>query len=262
MKEPKGEIRSVGKAMELLELFFAWRKPMSLQQLAEATQYPKSTVHSLLATLREYGVVMQEESGRYYLGARLYEYGCAAAASWDAAALARPRLEHLAEKLGASAFISLMENGYVISFDRCTPHSGSGYQIFPEVGTRLPLHATAQGKILLSTLSDAQVLRLLKRYGMAQFTPHTLTDPERFLAQLERIRTQGYAVEDGEYKIGLRTVAAPVCDYTGAVKYALGVVGLFRRIDSAEFRRAIELTVAQAKLLSADLRYRPEPNGK
>lgn len=51
MKEPKGEIRSVGKAMELLELFFAWRKPMSLQQLAEATQYPKSTVHSLLATL-------------------------------------------------------------------------------------------------------------------------------------------------------------------------------------------------------------------
>ena len=73
MKEPKGEIRSVGKAMELLELFFAWRKPMSLQQLAEATQYPKSTVHSLLATLREYGVVMQEESGRYYLGARLYE---------------------------------------------------------------------------------------------------------------------------------------------------------------------------------------------
>ena len=52
-EEPKGPVHSVGKAMELLELFFLWRKPMSLRQIAEATQYPKSTIHSLLSTLRE-----------------------------------------------------------------------------------------------------------------------------------------------------------------------------------------------------------------
>lgn len=256
-EELKGPVHSVGKAMELLELFFLWRKPMSLRQIAEATQYPKSTIHSLLSTLREYGVVVQEESGRYYLGARLYEYGCAAISSWDAPALAHQHLEMLAAKLDASTFISLLENDYVISFDRCTPNNGSGYQVFPEIGMRLPLHATAQGKLFLSFRPDAEVVRLLERVGMTQFTPHTITDPERFLAELRDIRRLGYAVEDGEYKVGLRTVAAPVYDYSGSVKYAVGTVGLFRRTASAEFQRAIDLTVAQARQLSADLRFRP-----
>lgn len=255
--QPKGPVHSVGKAMELLELFFLWRKPMSLQQIAEATQYPKSTIHSLLSTLREYGVVTQDEDGRYYLGARLLEYGYAALSSRDASSLVHPQLEMLAGKIGASTFISLMENDCVISFDRCTPNNGSGYQVFPEIGMRLPLHATAQGKLFLSMRPDAEVLRLLARVGMTQFTPHTITNPDRFLEELREIRRLGYAVENGEYKAGLRTVSAPVYDYSGSVKYAIGTVGLFRRASSAEFQRAIELTVAQAKQLSAELRFRP-----
>lgn len=247
---PKGPVHSVGKAMELLELFFKWRKPISLQQIAEATGYPKSTVHSLLSTLREYGMVKQEEGGRYYLGTRLYEYGCAAASSWDASSLAHPQLEVLAAKVGASASISLIEGNHVISFDRCTPSNGSGYQVFPETGIRLPLHATAQGKLLLSLHSDAEVLQLLSRSGMTPFTPHTIINPEHLLTELYAIRKQSYAIEDGEYKIGLRAIAAPVYDYTGNAKYALATAG-------PEFQHAIELTVAQARQMSIDLRFRP-----
>lgn len=254
---PKGSVHAVGKAMELLELLFRWRGPMTLQQLTEASGYPKSTVHSLLSTLREYGAVTQESGGRYCLGARLYEYGCAVSSSWDAMAIAHPQLEQLARQAGASAFISLLDGDFVISFDAYASSAGSGYQITPETGTRLPLHATAQGKLLLSMRSDSEVLRILQRSGMTPFTPHTITTPERLLAALQEIRRLGYAVENGEYKIGLRAVAAPVYDYTGTVRYALGTVGLFRHTTSPEFQRAIELTAAQAKQMSLDLRYRP-----
>lgn len=126
----------------------------------------------------------------------------------------------------------------------------------PEVGYRLPLHATSQGKLLLAQRSDAEVQSLMESAGMAAFTPHTFTDPAPLLAALSAIRQQGYAVEDGEYKIGLRSVSAPVRDSGGLVRYALGVVGLFRRTRSPEFEAAVEAVCRHARQLSVALGYR------
>lgn len=249
----KGPVHSVGKAMELLEILFSWNCPMALQQIADAVGCPKSTVHALLSTLREYGMIAQEPGGRYTLGARLYEYGCAVASSWDASVIAHPHLEQLAHKTNSSAFISLLEGNYVISFQQVTPNSGSGYQVSPETGKRLPLHATAQGKLLMSMCSESTIEQFVQESGLTPYTPHTITDYSALCSALQKIRANGYAVEDGEYKIGLRAVAAPVYDHTGTVKYALGTVGLFRRTSSEEFQRVIELTVAQAKQMSLDL---------
>ena len=76
MPQEKGSVRSLGKALELLELLNRSRVPMTLQALSQASGYPKSTIHSLLATLRSYGCIRQESDGRYYLGTKLFEWGC------------------------------------------------------------------------------------------------------------------------------------------------------------------------------------------
>ena len=244
-------VHSVDKAMELLEQLLRSRLPMSLQELSGATGYPKSTVHALLATLRRHEMVRQNDDGRYDLGIRLFECGCAVAERWDVSRLARPYLERLAAQTGASAFVSVLEGDHAISLDQCA--GGGGLQVIPEVGSRLPLHATAQGKLFLSRLSESDALQRVQRAGLTAYTPHTITDMGKLLHALEPIRRCGYAVENGEYKIGLRAVAAPVSDRDRTTRYALGVVGLFRRVESEEFQYAVEQTVLLARQLSRAL---------
>ena len=249
-KEPR-IVYSVDKAMKLLELLLQSRLPMSLQELSAASGYPKSTVHALLATLRRHEMVRQNDDGRYALGIRLFECGCAVSATWDVSHLAGPYLEKLAAQTGASAFLAALEGDHAISFDQRA--GGDGLVVIPEVGSRLPLHATSQGKLFLSQLSDSDALQRIQRAGLHAYTPHTITDTGQLLHALEIIRRDGYAIEDGEYKIGLRSVAAPVYDRSGQVRYALGVVGLFRRVGSEEFRHAIEQALLHARQLSRAL---------
>jgi IclR family acetate operon transcriptional repressor len=90
---------------------------------------------------------------------------------------------------------------------------------------------------------------------MLQYTPHTITEQEQLSVQLEEIRRNGYAVEDGEYKVGLRSVSAPVFDTAGEIRYALTTIGFFRRVRSVDFENAIQATARQAKMLSAALGY-------
>ncbi|MBQ9646982.1 MAG: IclR family transcriptional regulator [Oscillospiraceae bacterium] len=248
------QVHSVAKAMELIEALLSRRAPMTLQELSAAVGYPKSTVHGLLSTLRDYGMVAQNPDGRYALGVRLFECGCAVSDGWDVSKVARPYLEQLAARTNGSAFLSLIEGSYVISVDQCT--GGAGVQVVPEVGSRLPLHATSQGKLMMAHLSLSEARKRLLDAGLQPYTPHTITDVNSLLDGMQWVRERGYAVEDGEYKIGLRSVSAPVRDSMGAVRYAVGVVGLFRRVQSEEFETAIEETVRAADALSAALGWR------
>lgn len=246
--------QSLGKALELLDLLAAQRRPLSLAELSAASGFPKSTAHLLLSTLRSYGYIEQRPDGRYYLGVRLYECGCAVSAEWDVSAVAKPYLEQLAEHTGATAVLTYLGGGHILNLEQIAGRSG--VQVLSEVGTRLPLHATAQGKLYLSTLSDADVSSLLRARGMQAYTPHTLTTSDALSEQLCRIRQDGCAIENGEYKIGLRAVCAPICDQDGETRYAVGVVGLFRYINSNEFDEAIAAARSCAQQLSSALGYR------
>lgn len=246
--------QSLGKALELLDLLAEQRKPMSLAALSEAAGFPKSTTHLLLSTLRSYGYVEQRADGRYFLGIRMYECGHVVSSEWDISTVVKPYLEQLADQTGASAVVTYIDGGHIINLEQFAGRSG--VQVLSEVGARLPLHATAQGKLYLSLLPDADVCSVLRSRGMQAFTPHTLTTQEAVLEQLAQIRQNGYAIENGEYKIGLRAVCAPVFDRDGRARYTVGVVGLFRYINSGEFDRAIAATRSCAQQISSALGYR------
>ena len=161
----------------------------------------------------------------------------------------RPYLERLAELTGATAVVTLLERGHIINLEQVAPPAG--VQVLSERGVRLPVLATAQGKLYLALQSDADAMALLRTEGMPAFTPHTLVTHEAMLEQLSRIRADGFAVEDGEYKIGLRAVCAPVYDRAGVPRFAVGVVGLFRRVRSEAFTDATAAVRDVAAQLSA-----------
>ena len=249
-------ILSVAKAMELLQLMSQAGKPLLLKELAALCGYPKSTVFGLLTTMRAYDVVTQTPDGRYALGMRLFEYGRQVERSWDISLVARPYMEHLCRETGASVMLSVYEGGSVITLDQV--ESREGLCIVSDIGSRLPVFCTSQGKVFLAHMSRAGAENLLRSQSLTQFTPHTITDIPSLLREVEVCRTQGYAIENGEYKIGLRSISAPIYNVGGKVQYTVGIIGMLRSTHSDEFRAAVQRVCATATMISAALGYRKQ----
>jgi len=253
MDESTGKVKSLQKAIDILDELAKARNGLSLSELSARCGYPKSTTHALASTMRDRGLLRQLPNGDYALGIRLFEYGSAVSRGFDISNIARPYLESLSSLTGANSVITMLDGESAVSIDYAV--SPSGVQIMPEIGVRLPLHCTSQGKLMLAYLPYNKVISFYKRNEMRQYTPHTVADTESLFNLLDAIREQGYAVEDGEYKVGLRSVSAPVFDRSGELKYALTTIGFFRRIKSDEFTQAVVATVRQSKMLSAALGF-------
>lgn len=206
--------------------------------------------------MRAYDVVTQTPDGRYALGMRLFEYGRQVERSWDISLVARPYMEHLCRETGASVMLSVYEGGSVITLDQV--ESREGLRIVSDIGSRLPVFCTSQGKVFLAHMSRAGAENLLRSQSLTQFTPHTITDIPSLLREVEVCRTQGYAIENGEYKIGLRSISAPIYNVGGKVQYTVGIIGMLRSTHSDEFRAAVQRVYATATMISAALGYRKQ----
>ena len=248
-------VQSVVKALSLLDCLAQQRRPMTLGELAQALNLPKATVHGLLASLRLGGAVEQSGvDGKYRLGVRLFEYGCAVSASWDVVGRSREQMNHIAIQTGSSVILSSLQGQEAIVLEMV--EATGAFRVVSEKGSRVALHCTSQGKLLLAYLSPGEQRRLLGALDFTAYTPHTINSRERLEAELERVRKQGYAVEDGEYRVGLRSVAAPIFSVEGQVRWAIGIVGMFRRVSSEEFQQARELVCRAAERISYDMGYR------
>lgn len=244
-------IQSVAKAMNLLDILAESQLPLSLAELSAKTGWPKSTIHGLLSTMRESSVVAQDEEGRYMLGIRLFEYGCTLSSSWTILETAKPYIQHISYHTGEAVFLSILDRGEVITLDRAD--NRTGLQTSAEMGCRLPVHCTSQGKLFLAYMSEQEQKNVLKRTELKEYTPHTITTLPELQKEFENIRQQGYAIENGEYKKGLRSVAAPIYDEEGRVRYAIGIIGMFRQIESDKFVRAISVVKETAEKISNSL---------
>ena len=186
-------IHSVAKAIHLLDLLTAGGQPASLTELYQKTGWPKSTIHGLLSTMREAGLIEQNANGRYWLGIRLFEYGCAVSNAWDISAIARPYMQELSDALGELVLLWRSTGLAVVTLAEV--ESRASLRVVSEVGARLPIHCTSQGKLFLAFGTQAEARRILTRGVLEAHTPRTLTSYEAFLPELAKIRTQGYAVE-------------------------------------------------------------------
>ena len=247
-------VRAIMKATALLDLLAEAKRPLSLSELTAATGWAKSTVYGLLSSMRSCGLVEQDaQSGRYALGVRLFEYGSAVQSTRSIIALAKEPMERLTKATGESASLSMFDRGEALVLSHA--EADSSFHIVSETGAHLPAFCTAQGKVLLSSLSDAAVRRVHEtRYQ--PFTPHVIATPDALVAEIQTVREKGFAIENGEFKIGVRGVAAPIKDHSGAIRYAIGLIGMFRRVDSDEFRAATAEVIKTAAALSEALGYR------
>jgi IclR family transcriptional regulator, acetate operon repressor len=199
-------VQSVDRVFALLECLADGGGSLSLSELAGRTKLPMPTIHRLVGSLVGLGYVRQEASKKYALGPGMIRLGESAnrmLGSW-----ARPHLAGLVDRWGETANMAMLE-GDSCSYVAQVP-SPRAVRMFTEVGRQVLPHCSGVGKAILCTLPDPDVRALLARTGMPARTPHTLTTPDAMLDALESVRRQGYAVDDSEQELGVRSVAVPV----------------------------------------------------
>ena len=230
-----GSVQSVERVFTLLELLTDAGGSLGLTQLASASGLPLPTIHRLMATLTTRGYVRRESSRRYSLGPRLVRLGEAASRAFGV--WAGPSLRKLVDLTGETANLAMLDGDTVLYVAQApSPHS---MRMFTEPGRRVLPHCTGVGKALLAQMAAEDARAILARTGMPAQTPATITDPDKLIDQLTIIRTQGFAIDDGEQEIGVRCVAVPVTAAPGLV--AISVSGPQARVTEDDVRRFVPM---------------------
>lgn len=238
-------VQSILRAFELLEHLANANTEVGITQLAENSGLPLPTIYRLIQTLVTGGYVKQGSSRRYGLGARLIRLGEKAGIALGSSI--KPYLAKLAELTGETTNLALLDADEVVYVAQVP--SKHSMRMFTEVGGRVHPHCTGVGKALLAQLPEHEVMSILSRTGMASHTPTTITNPEVLLKQLDQIRHQGYALDEGEQEIGVHCIAAPIP--WNLAKAAISVSGPTSRISPETRNQIIPLLKATAQEISS-----------
>jgi DNA-binding IclR family transcriptional regulator len=245
-------VRSVERAVAILEYLSRAEAPAPLHELSTAIRAPKSTTLTIARTLAARRLLRFDEARKAYeLGPRLGEFASRRPGAIDVRPVARPHLERLARDTGESAYLSVVEDAQVVYVDRV--ESAQPIRYAAPVGGRRPLHATSAGKLALAMAPVGFVDRYL-RHGLARHTASTITDVGVLRRQLARTRRRGWAEARDESVPGLTGFAAPVRDASAGLVAMVTVAGPTFRMRAA--RRAMrEAVCAAARAISLEYEH-------
>lgn len=206
----------------LLELIASKDHFVSLQSLVAETGLPKPTVHRMLQQLESAGLLLRQGDGRHYgTGTRLRRFAESLLLNSTQHGARHAVLRHLVEEVGESCNITALAGNEVVYLDRVETPEPLRFYLRP--GSRVPAHASASGKMILSQLSATQRRQLLGHAPLQAYTPRTTTDLDTLEEELKRARRDGYAIDDEEFLPGLVCVAVLVPTHTGRSNLCVAV---------------------------------------
>lgn len=211
-------IQSIERGFAVLLAFDEDLPEPTLAELATKTKLSRPAVRRILLTLQRLGYVVASGT-RWSLTPRVLTIGQHFAATHGIVEIAQPHLLRLAELTHESASLSQLDGDAVIYIGRVHVRRIMGINV--DIGTRLPVHATSMGRVLLAWADASVVDRVIARAGLPSITSTTVTDPVVFRDLLHEVRTQGFALVDGELEDGFLSAAVPVRDPKGNVVASL-----------------------------------------
>ncbi len=242
-----GAVQSVDRAITALE-FLARRGEAGVSEVAAVIGVHKSTASRLLGALQTRGLIeVAGDRGRYRLGYGILRLAGAMGGRLDVTSQGREICEELAEQLGETVNIAVLQGDSVINVYQA--HGGGAISVNNWVGRPTPLNATSSGKVLLAYLTRSAQDRVLDG-GFSRFTPATVTEARMLRRQLAQVHVDGYAVTAGEYEVGLNAVAAPVFGAGGAVIAAVSVSGPAYRLPVGDVGHTARTVIVAAARIS------------
>lgn len=235
---PQYPIESVDNALRLL-LMFRHTAELRLSDARDALGVGQSTAHRLMAMLVYRGFVTQNPVTRVYqVGSALVEIGLAAVSKMDLRGVARPVLEALAADVGETVHLGVLEDGDVRFLDAV--ESDLALRVAGRVGMSLPAYATSLGKALLAHLSQEELRALYPRESLTPVTNRTVTRRSELEEELIRVRERGYAVNQDESEVGVRSLGMAVDHAQRGVVAAVSIAAPKARLTNPKVERAAE----------------------
>lgn len=208
------------RLLALLGAFDSDHRALSLSDLARRSDLPLPTAHRLVAELVSWGALVRQADGGYVVGRRIWDLGLLAPVQSGLRQVASPFLHDLYGATLATVHLAVRDGSEVLYLDRLAGHVS--VPVVSQIGSRLPLHATGVGKVLLAHAPE-DVRRHVFNH-LTRITPYTVVQPGQLQSELVRVLREGYAQTHEEMSLGASSVAVPISAPDGTVVAALGIV--------------------------------------
>ncbi|WP_162568572.1 IclR family transcriptional regulator [Variovorax sp. SRS16] len=246
--EPGGDTPAL-RLFALLETIAAKDQRHALQDLVEATGLPKPTLHRMLQQLETAGLLQREGDGRHYgIGTRLRRLAENLLLNDSLHGARHTVLRQLVEEVGESCNITSLSGSEVVYLDRV--ETAAPLRFYLHSGSRVPVHCSASGKIFLTQMSPAQRRRLLANAPLDAYTPQTLTDLAQIEREVQRVRKDGFALDQEEFLPGLLCIATLVPSPDGPSNLCVAVQAPVMRLDAAKAKLLLPALQRAALALS------------
>ncbi len=259
----KGDANSVfalRRGLSVLDQFSGRKGELGVNELARLVGMHKSTVSRLCAPLANAGYMVGDGStGRFRVGARIFQLAGATTSTTDVRLVARPVMIELVDSSSETATLGAREGNDIVTID--VVDGLNHMRMATRVGMRTQLHASAVAKAILAWMPESEVDELLSDWPMESLTPNTITDAATLKSRLAEVRERGFASDEEELEIGLRCVAAPIRDPVGRVVAGVSISGPRHRMTEEALMRFGALVRDAAEKISARLGAPPTSHG-
>ncbi len=247
-------IQSVDRALRILDLFDEYETELKITDISSRMNLHKSTVHSLLKTLQHYRYIEQNpENGKYKLGMKLFERGNFVIHNLDIRSVAKKHLMELSMQTGNTIHLVILDGKEGVYIDKV---EGSAATIlYSRIGRRIPVHCSAVGKALVAFKGQDELASILKDYEYISQTPKTITNEKDFLAELDKVKEEGYALDNQENEPGVSCIAVPVRDHSGNVIAAISMSQPVHRINKKTVNEVVSMLKDTADKISHELGF-------
>ncbi|MBT2737332.1 IclR family transcriptional regulator [Bacillus sp. ISL-7] len=248
-------VQSLERALTILNKLSEYPDGIQITRLSEQVGLTKSTIHRLLATLSSMNyVVKDEETDKYKLGLQVLFLSRNLLNNSDIVTVSKPFLEKLSQEVNETVHLCIEDRGEVVYIDKI--ESTQTIRMYSRIGSRAPMYCTGVGKILLSGKNQDEFNELISNINFIPKTPSTITSKEEFIEEIEKVKSQGYALDNAENEVVLRCIAAPIFDHKGKIIASFSISGPSNRVTMDLINDTlIEKMKQYSKAISRNLGY-------
>jgi len=225
---------SLARGLAVVQAFSDSRKPQTIANISQKTGIPRAAVRRCLHTLRELGYV-DAELNNFSLRPKVLTLGYSYLSSTPLTVSAQPYLNDISRTLNESSSMAVLEDGEVLYVARAS--TSRVMSVALNTGSRLPAYCTSLGRVMLAHLPPAELERYLAKTKLRAMTENTVVNQKRLREILADVRRDGYAINDEELELGLRSIAVPVRGASGQVLAALNVGAQAARVSVKQLEK-------------------------
>jgi IclR family pca regulon transcriptional regulator len=244
-------VLSLARGLRVIEAFDGRPQGLSIADISRATELSRAAVRRLLITLELLGYI--EANGRKYrLRHRVLHLGMSYLSSSSLATVSQPVVQKLTDELGESTSVCVLDGDEALCIAGAVRRGLMSLDV--STGSRLPVHCTAAGRVLLASLSESELPAQLERIELKALTAKTIVSREALAQDIHRVREQGFAIIDEELEAGIRAIAVPIASKDGHVAGSLGVGAIASRVSLEELQsRFLPALREQARVIAQSI---------